>query len=183
MYITKVVKPLRILIAIAAIISIGTACSNNESDRADSQTQEQESDHSHSSGEDHDHEESAPNPDKAGPNGGRLITSTTPNVEFLLLDDRRVQIVAVNSERQSTSAGDLVVTLIGGDRANPTELTFSKVDEKWISTQPFPDGGNLPVTLSVAADADAEASLEKFYLNLSMCPTCDRHEYACICDH
>lgn len=183
MHSPNVVNSLRILIAIAAIISIGAACSNNESGQADSQPHEHESDPSHSSEEDHDHEGGVPNPEKSGPNGGRLIASTDPNVEFLLLDDRRVQIVAVDSERQPTPVGDLVVSLIGGDRANPTELAFSKVDDKLLSTEPVPEGANLPITLSVAAAPDAEAKTEKFYLNMNTCPTCDRHEYACICDH
>jgi len=183
MHIEKLMKSQTTILSIAAIVFIGAACSDNEPGAADSATPTDGGAQSEASTTTEEHKGGVPNAEKSGPNGGRLIVSTVPNVEFLLLEDRRVQIVAVDSERQPTPVGDLVVSLIGGDRENPTELAFSKVDEKLRSTEPVPEGANLPITLSVAASPDAEAATEKFYLNMSVCPTCDRHEYACICDH
>ena len=47
----------------------------------------------------------------------------------------------------------------------------------------LPEGNNLPIVLSIKADAKSKTVREKFNLNLSDCPTCKYKEYACVCEH
>lgn len=178
---SELINTIRSLTLIGALTTLAAACSNEESD----ETHEHENGvaHTHTPNADHHHEEGVPDLAKAGPNGGRLITSTNPTLEFLLLEDRRMQIIAVDADRKPTPIGDQVVSVIGGDRSDPTEISLSKFDDKLVSDSAFPDGDNLPVVLNIVASPNAEATIEKFYLNLSVCPSCDRYEYACICDH
>ena len=119
---------------------------------------------------------------EGGPNGGRLITSVTPHLEFLVIENLKIRISAVK-DGQVVSIGDQIVTLIGGNRSNPTNLEFSKDGDSLISNQSFPKGEALPVIMTIKSTQESDPITEKFNLNLSDCPTCDFKEYACVCEH
>ncbi|MDA0722950.1 MAG: hypothetical protein O3A82_08550 [Verrucomicrobia bacterium] len=119
---------------------------------------------------------------EGGPNGGRLITSVTPHLEFLVKEDLKIRISAVK-DGQVVPIGDQIVTLIGGNRSNPTNLEFSKDGDSLISNQSFPKGKALPVFVTIKSTQESDPTTEKFNLNLSDCPTCDFKEYACVCEH
>ncbi len=135
--------------------------------------------HDHAHG-DHDHHGHAHI--EAGPNGGRLITSVKPNLEFLFLENRRVQISEVKDDK-IVPIGTQVVTLIGGDRSNPTRMEFDYENDALISDVAFPAGMIFPVILQIKASAGADAITEKFNLDLNESPTCGSLEYACTCHH
>ncbi len=128
--------------------------------------------------DDHDHGHKI-----AGPNGGRVITSVEPHLEFLRRDDGKVKITAVNDEGEPRPIGDTVVSVTGGERSNPTKLTFSKDGDALISDKAFPEGKNLPVVVSIKTSPDAKTVYERFSLNLADCPGCEHQEYACTCEH
>ena len=127
---------------------------------------------------DHDHDHKI-----AGPNGGRVITSVEPHLEFFVTEDRKVRITAVNDEGKAVDLGEQSIRLTGGSRANPTRLGFTKDGNTLISDKALPEGNNLPVVLQIKPSADAKSVIEKFNLNLNECPGCDHLEYACTCDH
>jgi len=137
-------------------------------------------DHNHG---DHEHEGHDHGEAKAGPNGGRLITSVEPHLEFFVTSERKIQLTFLNDADELVAPGEQIVSLIGGDRQNPVRLRFVSDGSILLSDQTLPEGNNLPVILSIKPDAKSQSIRERFNLNLSDCPTCDYLEYACICEH
>lgn len=167
--------------------------STSHADNNDTDASHNDSTHGHASHAGHDHA-THDEPDgthdghdhvekEAGPNGGRIITSVEPHLEFYLTDERKVQITFLGEKGDTIPPAKQVVSLIGGDRQNPVRLRFSSQDSVLISDQALPEGNNLPLVLSIKADSRSKTVREKFYLNLSDCSTCDYKEYACICEH
>ena len=120
---------------------------------------------------------------KAGPTGGRLITAVEPHVEFLVNQDKKVEIRFVDDDNKVLAPGEQVITATLGDRAKPTKLVFTKDGDKLISDQAVPAGNDYPTVVQIKATAKAKAVNARFNLNLSKCPTCESAEYACTCDH
>ncbi len=137
-------------------------------------------DHDDHEGDDHGHEHETI---IAGPNGGRVITSVEPHAEFFVTEAGKIQITFVNDDFKAIAAASQEVTVIAGDRSNPTTLTFTKQGDTLLSAQALPKGDDFPVVVMLKADADSKAVTEKFTLDLTQCPTCDYKEYACTCDH
>jgi len=129
----------------------------------------------------HDHAEHSEK--KAGPNGGRLISTVEPHAEFFLTADRFVQITFINEEGKAIAPEKQVVSLVGGDRSDPIKRSFAPVDGVLRSAEPLPEQANMPIVLSIKTAPDAKIVREKFYLNESECGGCDFQEYACICGH
>lgn len=127
----------------------------------------------------HDHEHEA----KAGPNGGKLITEVEPHVEFFVNKDKKVEIRFIDDDMKVVAPGEQVISVILGDRAAPTKLSFTKDGDKLISDKAVPEGNDLPTVVQIKTAPDAKAVMEKFNLNLSDCPTCEHAEYACTCAH
>ncbi len=145
--------------------------------------------HDHGDHKGHDHKEHAEEKKQdhskkiAGPHGGRIITTVEPHLEFFLTEDRKVKITAVDDAGKAIPLGDQSVTVTGGNRTNPTRLSFAKDGNSLISDKAFPEGDMLPVVVQIKTSPDAKTTIEKFNLNLNECPTCKHAEYACTCDH
>lgn len=120
---------------------------------------------------------------KVGPNGGRVITSVEPHLEFLVTKDRKVEITPLTKDLKPAKLSGQVVSVTAGDRSKPTKLEFKEDGGKLVSTNALPAGNDYPVSVSVKADAKAKAAYGKFNLNLEKCPTCKHLEYACTCAH
>lgn len=133
-------------------------------------------DHDHDHGHDHDLIE-------AGPNGGRILHDLEPHVEFLVTDDRKVRISAVNDDGKLIPVSTQTASLMGGSRANPTKMKFTKEGDVLVSDIAFPEGNDFPVVVQLKGSPDDKAATVKFNLNLADCPTCENKEYACTCDH
>ncbi len=128
--------------------------------------------------DDHAHEAKV-----AGPNGGRVITTVEPHAEFLVLDDRRVQLTFLDDNLKPIAPADQTAELITGDRSAPTELSFTKTDDTLVSDAPLPEGNAVPAVLRITPTPDGKTVTERFAVNLAICPGCDLPEYACTCDH
>lgn len=123
------------------------------------------------------------NDKKAGPNGGRVISSVEPNAEFLVLEDRRVQLTFLDDTMTPIPVADQTAKVIAGDRSNPTELSFTQTDDALVSDAPLPEGNAVPTVLQITPTADAAMVTERITVNLANCPGCSHPEYACTCDH
>lgn len=186
-------KTITLIAALAALTFGLTACKDSheghDHDGHDHGDHEEHADHKedHKDHSGHAHEEHKEgeheHAERAGPNGGRLIHSVEPHVEFVVREDRRVQINFLDDDLKPVPAGDQVLSLTGGDRSAPFRLAFVKEGNGLLSDKPIPAGDDHPGVLQIKADADAKATIEKFHINLSDCPTCKYKEYACICDH
>jgi hypothetical protein len=118
-----------------------------------------------------------------GPNGGRLLTKLEPHAELLVRDDRRIQVVFLDADDKPVPAANQTVTVTTGSRLSPTTLTFERSGDVLVSTRALPEGDNLPAVVQIRVTPGAPPVIERFNLNLATCPDCDRHEYACACDH
>ena len=120
---------------------------------------------------------------KTGPNGGRVLTDFEPHAEFLVTDDRKVRITFVDDDFKPKAAATQVASVLAGDRANLTELSFTADGDTLLSDKALPAGDNFPVNVIIKAGTDSDEVIAKFQCNLLDCPTCDFKEYACICPH
>jgi hypothetical protein len=120
---------------------------------------------------------------KAGPNGGRVLTSVQPNAEFFVTADRKVKITFVGADGKAIAPADQVVTVTTGDRSAPVKLAFAKSGDALVSDQALPAGDDLPAVVQIKSAPDAKAVVEKFHINLAVCPGCKLAEYACTCEH
>jgi hypothetical protein len=158
---------------------------HGDHDHAGHDHDEHAEDHDGDEGHDHDGDDHGHEHDTiiAGPNGGRVITSFEPHAEFFVTESSKVQITFVDDEIKAIAPGSQEVTVIAGDRSNPTILTFTKIGGALVSGQALPDGDDFPVVVMLKADAMSKAVTEKFTLDLTQCPSCDYLEYACTCAH
>ena len=140
--------------------------------------QADEKDHKHEEHEGHDHDHV-----EAGPNGGRVLHAVEPHLEFFVTEDRKVQITALDEDGKAIPIGEQNVRVTGGDRSNPTRMSFEKEGDVLVSDIAFPEGNDFPVVVQIKSSADAKSAMAKFNLNLADCPTCDYKEYACTCCH
>ena len=139
--------------------------------------------HDHKDGHKHDGEDGHSHDKQAGPNGGRVLHDVDPHAEFLVLEDRKVRITFLGDDLKPVAAGDQVVSVIAGDRSDPTELTFKKDGDVLVSDKALPASDNFPVIVMIAPKKDADEVIVKFQADMRDCPSCDYLEYACICDH
>lgn len=120
---------------------------------------------------------------EAGPNGGRIITAVEPHAEFFVTADRKVQITFLGKDGKAIAPAEQVIAITTGERSAPVKMTFTKTGAAFVSEQAVPEGNNFPLVLQIKPTPDAKAAVERFTLNLSVCPECKLGEYACICDH
>jgi hypothetical protein len=120
---------------------------------------------------------------KAGPSGGKVISEFTPHLEFYVTKDNYIELRSLDQSLQAISPQDQVITVILGDRSAPTQLTFTKDKDKWVSNQPIPKGERLPTVIQYQTNPEAKKITKKFNLDLSLCTDCKHLEYACACPH
>jgi len=120
---------------------------------------------------------------KAGPNGGRLLTEVQPNAEFFVTADRKVKITFLGADGKVVAPADQLVTVTTGERTAPVKLAFVKEGDALISDKALPEGNDLPAVVQIKAAPDAKTVVEKFHINLAVCPGCKLSEYACTCGH
>lgn len=131
--------------------------------------------------QDHDHDHEAK---IAGPNGGRLLTKLEPHAEFFVTTDRKVQITFLDDSGAPVAPTTQAVTVTAGDRAAPTRLTFVRSGNVLISEGELPAGNLFPAVVQIKLSPDAKTVVERFNVNLALCPDCQHAEYACLCtDH
>ena len=144
-------------------------------DEHDHKKHDEKEKHDDHAGHDHNH--------KQGPNHGRLIKDVEPHLEFLVMKDGKVQLTFVDDHNKVVASPDAKITMICGERANPTKVTFKKTEKGFVSNEKLPEGKNIPTILRVQPTKDAKNKTIRFNLNLEDCPDCEFLEYACTCDH
>lgn len=120
---------------------------------------------------------------KAGPNGGRVISSVEPQVEFFVMADRKLKLTFLDEDGKAIAVAEQSATGTGGDRSKPTRFKFEKVGDELVSDVALPEGMKVPLILQVKVTPDAKAVTERFTVDFSDCPGCVHLEYACTCDH
>jgi hypothetical protein len=118
----------------------------------------------------------------AGPNGGRVLTGTTPSAEFFVTGERRVQITFLNGHGEAVAPAGQSVVVTAGDRAAPTRLTFVASGNTLVSDGTLPAGNLVPTVVQITPAPGATTVTSKFNVNLSTCSECQHAEYACTCE-
>jgi len=131
----------------------------------------------------HESAQTAKQPDKGGPNGGRVVKKGDALFELLVQPDRHLRITRLDAKLKPASLDGMAATGTGGDRSAPVRFAFAAKGETLVSDQPLPEGNRLPLILQVKPKPDAPAITERLTVDLAKCPTCEHQEYACICDH
>ena len=139
--------------------------------------------HDHDDHKGHDHDDHKGHVKKAGPHGGRLVSSITPNVEIVLTDARKLVVNVLDKHGKPTDPSDFEVSAIGGSRSNPTKLTFAKEGNRFVSTTAVPAGNKTPVVVTLKPTKNGKAVYERFHADQSSCGSCEYKEYACVCGH
>ncbi len=133
---------------------------------------------------DHDHGDHKHEKKEAGPNGGRILHSVEPHLEFLITADRKIRLTPLGEDNKPVALKEQSATATGGDRSNPTKFSFVKDGETLVSEQSLPAGNdNPPLILQIKLTAQSKAVTERFNINLADCGSCKHKEYACTCDH
>ena len=131
--------------------------------------------------DDHDHAEKGP--EITGPNQGRILHEAEPHAEFFVTKDRKIQITFITDEGKKIPLTTQKVTIILGDRANPTTMKLEEKDGALLSTNAVPEGDDFPTIVTIKTSPDTKPVRERFTLDFSDCPTCVHPEYACTCGH
>lgn len=119
-----------------------------------------------------------------GPNKGRVLTQVEPHAELFVTAERKVRITFVDDAGKPVAApAGVTVSVVTGERASPTTLSFAADGDTLLSTTALPEGGNLPAVVRIKPGADAKPTTIRLQLNLARCDECDRAEYACACAH
>lgn len=117
-----------------------------------------------------------------GPKGGRLLENETPRAEFLVEKDKTVTITFYDKDLKPVSPGEQVVTAIAETKSGKTKIEFEKKGDVLVSKAPLPEGSDYNVVVQVRSKADAKPQNFRIKYNMTACGTCQRPEYACICD-
>ncbi len=119
----------------------------------------------------------------AGPNGGRVIQSVTPPVEFLVTPERKVQLTFLDDHGQPIAPAGQSVVITTGSRSAPVVLTFTRHGDVLLSDAALPAARALPVVVQLRPAPGVAEVVERLVVNLATCPECRHAEYACTCDH
>ena len=118
-----------------------------------------------------------------GPNQGRIFTEIEPHAELFVTPDRKVHLTFLDpAGNPVVPVAGTTATLITGDRAAPTTLSFAAEGDTLFSTTVLPEGGNLPAVLRIKPGAEAKLVTIRVQLNFANCGECSRPEYACACE-
>lgn len=129
----------------------------------------------------HDHEHGHESEKMAGPNGGRVVSIVDPALEFFVAEDGKAIVTFLDDAGAAIPPAGQEVTLVGGDRSDPTTFRFARVGDSLVSDQALPVDKAIPLVLQVRSAPGAKVVRERFNLNLAKCPTCEFAEYACAC--
>jgi hypothetical protein len=137
-------------------------------------------DHGHGGHHDHDDHDDVK---IKSPNGGRILKSVYPLIEFVLQEDNSIRLSFLNKKGEVVRPEQQVITLVSGSRSKPIQMKFNKSGNSLLSDGKLPFQNNLPIVLKIKTSPDSKNVYEKFMLNLNVCGGCNLKEYACTCDH
>lgn len=113
----------------------------------------------------HDHDKAA-----KGPHGGIIVRAVEPHFEISATAGRIARIVFLDEDGKVIPPAAQTITATGGDRSNPTRLTFAPGEggesDALLSDQPLPAGDHVPLVLRIQTSGNAEPVTERLTLHL-----------------
>jgi len=119
----------------------------------------------------------------AGPNGGRILDSVTPHVEFHVNAERKVQFTFLDAHNQPIAPNAQSIIVTTGSRSAPITLNFIRQGDLLVADAPLPEGHRFPAVIQIKPTPDAAPVTEKFTIDLATCSDCGHYEHACTCGH
>lgn len=117
-----------------------------------------------------------------GPKGGRLLERTEPKAEFFLEKDYTVTITFYDAALKRVAASTQVVRVIAEARDGKRTIEFEKKGDVLLSKGKLPEGGEYNLVVQFKQSPETKPQNFRFKLETHECATCQRAEYACICD-
>ena len=127
----------------------------------------------------HDHRGHAHN----APNKGKLITTVTPQAEFSVREDRKVQITFYDEKMKVVAPSTQVVSVLTGKRSAPVEMSFKVEGKALVSDKAVPEGNKFPTIVAIKSNEDADEVVTKFTLDLNAHSGCADKEHSCESHH
>lgn len=118
----------------------------------------------------------------AGPNGGRIVTTEAPHVEFFVEKDRTVAVTFYDAALKPVAPGTQVISVIAEAKSGKAQFALEKTSTGFVSKQPLPEGDDYTVVVQVRDAAGAKPKNYRVLFHDEICKECKRAEYACICD-
>ncbi len=119
----------------------------------------------------------------AGPKGGRLLENTTPNAEFFVNKDRKVEINFYDATKKPVAPGTQVIAVTAEPKSGRAPLELEKTDTGFVSKTALPEGEPYRVVVQLREKEGARPQNYRIELNLEKCGECTNAEYACTCGH
>jgi len=117
-----------------------------------------------------------------GPKGGKIVTTDSPHVEFLVAPDRTVVVSFYDKDLKPVAPGGQVVSAVAEAKTGKANLSFNAKDGSLVSTTPLPEGDGYRIVLQVRDNAGAKPKNYRVEFHDEVCGECKRAEYACVCD-
>lgn len=117
-----------------------------------------------------------------GPNGGRVVTTDAPHVEFFVEKDRSVVVSFYDKDLKPIKASTQVVSATAEAKSGKVKLAFTPKEGALVSSAPLPEGENYTVVIQVRDTPEAKPKNYRVLFHDEICAECKRAEYACICD-
>jgi hypothetical protein len=119
----------------------------------------------------------------AGPKGGRLLEKVTPQTEFFVNKDRKVEINFYDAAKKPIAPGAQVVVVTAEPKGGRVPLELDKTGSGFVSKTALPAGEPYRVVVQLRERTDARTQNFRIELNLETCGECKYAEYACTCGH
>jgi hypothetical protein len=116
-----------------------------------------------------------------GPRGGKVLSHPGHRVELWVGPQRRVHISSLDEKGSKAPLADFSVSAMYGKRSAPSQMSFSKVENEWVSKRSLPEGKSVQLILTTTIKD--KTLYDRIDLKLWNCSGCDLQEYACTCSH
>jgi hypothetical protein len=117
-----------------------------------------------------------------GPNGGRIVTTAAPHVEFFVAKDRSVVVSFYDKDLKPEPVAAQVVSATAELKSGKVKLDFATKNGTLVSKSPLPAGDDFTVVLQVRANATGKPTNYRIAFHEEVCGDCKRAEYACVCE-
>ncbi len=113
-----------------------------------------------------------------GPKGGKLLDAQT---EFFVVGDRKVVIAFYGEDMKPVAAGAQTAVVWADAKTGSVKLEMEKDGDVLVSKTSLPEGDGYNVMVQLKSAADGKPQNFRVAYDESICGTCKRAEYACIC--
>lgn len=118
-----------------------------------------------------------------GPKGGKLLVKGDLRAEFLVNNDRHIEISFYDENLTAIPIGEQTVSILVSSTEGRTVLELEQTGSGFTSKEPLPEGDGHRIVVRIKETPDSKfANFRVEYIS-EICGGCDRNEYACICDH